>query len=302
MLADMVPAPLVRVFARPYLAGDDIETAVGAAAALFEGRGLVSTLDLLGEDVQDSNQVQRNEATYARLIDQVAADPRFADRSSRPTISVKPSAFTLEDMVEGFSPIRRLAEKAQQAHVGLTVDMEDHRWTDVTLDGALELFSAGLDVGTVLQTRLERTEQDVGRIPAGMRVRLVIGIYPERPDIATTDKTIMKERLLDFAARLVHQGAYVEFATHDDAYIERFVREIAPEAPDRCELQMLLGVPRRKLQDGVLAGDFGPKIPVRIYVPFAVGWDDATAYLRRRMAESPSVILAALRNLFSADR
>jgi hypothetical protein len=34
-------------------------------------------------------------------------------------------------------------------------------------------------------------------------------------------------------------------------------------------------------------------------VPFANGWDDATAYLRRRLAESPSVAWLALRNLLA---
>lgn len=302
MLADIVPAPLVRIFARPYLAGDDMDAAVDTAAALYETRRLVSTLDLLGEDVRYAEQIDRNEATYAKLIDAVGADPRFADRSSRPTISVKPSAFTLDEMAASFVAIRRLLERGRRAQVGLTIDMEDHRWTDVTLDGTLELFSRGFDVGTVLQTRLERTERDLERIPAGMRVRLVIGIYPEPPEIATTDKRVMKDRLLDFARRLVARGAYVEFATHDEVYIERFLTEVAPEAPERCELQMLLGVPRRKLQDDVVSGAVGQKVPVRIYVPFAVGREDATAYLRRRIAESPSMVFAVLRNLISVDR
>ena len=302
MLAHIVPAPLVRMFARPYLAGDDMTAAVDTAAELHGTRRLVSTLDLLGEDVKDPGQIARNEAMYVKLIEEVHADGRFADRSSRPTVSVKPSAFTLNDMAASFVPIRRLAERARRAQVGLTIDMEDHRWTDATLEGTLALFSAGFDVGTVLQTRLERTEEDLGRIPPGMRVRLVIGIYPEPPEIATTDKSVMKDRMLDFAGRLVARGAYVEFATHDEVYIERFLTDVAPEAPDRCELQMLLGVPRRKLQDDVVSGALGLKIPVRIYVPFAVGWKDATAYLRRRISESPSMVFAVLRNLVSADR
>jgi proline dehydrogenase len=175
--------------------------------------------------------------------------------------------------------------------------MEERRWTDFTLALAVDLFRRGLDVGTVLQTRLHRTEADLERIPAGMRVRLVIGIYPEPPDVALTDKAGMKARLLTGAASLLARGARVEFASHDEAFVERFARSLTPETAPRAEVQMLLGVPRAGLQDRLRSGALGQAVPVRLYVPFATGWDDATAYLRRRMEESPSVVWLVLRNL-----
>jgi proline dehydrogenase len=175
--------------------------------------------------------------------------------------------------------------------------MEERRWTDFTLDLATDLFGRGLDVGTVLQTRLFRTEADLARIPAGMRVRLVIGIYPEPAEVALTDKAAMKERLLTSARTLLDRGARVEFASHDEAFVERFARSLDAEQASRAEVQMLLGVPRPALQDRLRDGALGPALPVRLYVPFATGWDDATAYLRRRMDESPSVVWLVLRNL-----
>jgi hypothetical protein len=60
---------------------------------------------------------------------------------------------------------------------------------------------------------------------------------------------------------------------------------------------MLLGVPRDELQAKLRTGELGLTLPVRLYVPFAVGWSDATAYLRRRMDESPSMIWLVLRNI-----
>jgi hypothetical protein len=33
-------------------------------------------------------------------------------------------------------------------------------------------------------------------------------------------------------------------------------------------------------------------------VPFAEAWDDAVAYLRRRLAESPSLAVHVMRNVF----
>ncbi|MCB9750893.1 MAG: proline dehydrogenase family protein [Myxococcales bacterium] len=297
MLSRLVPAPLVRLFARPYVAGYSMEAALTSAAELLEAPRLLSTLDLLGEHVTEREQVDANLATYERLIDALGERARFPDRAARPTVSVKPSAFTTGDQRAAFELIRGLAERARAREVGLTIDMEDHPWTDMTIERAVALFHDGFDVGTVLQSRLNRYREDAAAIPAGMRVRLVIGIYREPAEIATTDKREMKARLLEMAATLLDAGAFVEFATHDEAIVERFARELAPRAAERCEVQMLLGVPRGAIQERLLQGAFGVPLPVRLYVPFGIRKADATAYLRRRMDENPRMALDVLRNL-----
>lgn len=302
MLSKLVPAPLVRFFAGPYVAGESISEALDVAARRLARFGLLTTLDLLGESVTEQSQVEQNVETYLELIRAVAADERFADPTVRPTVSIKPSAFTTKEREAVIEPLERIVEVGQAQQVRITIDMEDRRWTDVTLDLSTDLFRRGYDVGTVLQTRLHRTEADLARIPAGMRIRLVIGIYPEPADVALTDKREMKERMLTFAKVLLDQGVYVEFATHDEPCLERFAAEVAPVAPDRCEVQMLLGVPRSTLQEKLQKGVLGPPLPVRLYVPFAIGWKDATAYLRRRMDESPSMVWLVLRNLWERDR
>jgi len=294
MLAQLVPAPLVRFFARPYVAGDSFDTALSAAARLHSERGLLSTLDLLGEGVTCPEEAERNLHRYEKIIDKIADDPRF-DRHN-PSVSLKPSAFTAGPEEAVREPITALAERAHDRGVALTIDMEERRWTNLTLDLAIGLFERGFDVGTVLQTRLFRTPDDLDRIPAGMRLRLVIGIYPEPAEYALTSKRAMKDQMLLASERLLERGVFVEFGTHDEEFVERFARDIASKSPDRCEVQMLLGVPRARIHRKLIAGDFGPKLPVRIYVPFAIGWDDATAYLRRRMEESPSMIWLVLRN------
>jgi len=298
MLSRIVPAPLVRWFARPYVAGDSLEEALATARHLQDGRGLRTTLDLLGEGVTKREQVDRNVAVYERMIDAVADDAHL-DHAS---ISLKPSAFTIGAPEAVREPLTALAERAHARGVPITIDMEERRWTDLTLDLAVGLFERGFDVGTVLQTRLFRTADDLRRIPAGMRVRLVIGIYPEPETVALTNKREMKELMVRQAGELLDQGAVVEFASHDEEFVERFAREIAPRAPDRCEVQMLLGVPRTRCHRRLLEGSFGIPLPVRLYVPFAIGWDDATAYLRRRMEESPSMIWLVLRNFVRGGR
>lgn len=301
-LSRFVPGPLVRWFARPYVAGGSIEAGLAVAHDRLARFGVRATLDLLGEAVEREFQVLRNLATYEAVLDRLGADERFADPATRPTVSLKPSAFTAGPPAAARGPIFDLAGRARERGVGLTLDMEDRRWTDLTLAWSTELYAAGHDVGTVLQTRLNRTRADLEAIPPGMRLRLVIGIYPEPPEVATRSRVEMKERLLAYAARLLERGARVEFATHDEPCLERFLREVAPRAPDRCEIQMLLGVPRRPFTRRLLAGGYGLVLPFRLYVPFALSWRDATAYLRRRMDESPNMALLVLRNLLATQR
>lgn len=297
MLAYLVPGPLVRAFARPYLAGTTAEAAIATAVSILEDHGRLTTLDLLGESVQASEQVSNNEHTYLNLIEAIHQQPQFEDSVVRPSISLKPSAFTISGPDAAFVSIRRIVQRADAHKIPVTIDMEDRCWTDITLQKSVELFNEGYDVGTVLQSRLYRTQEDIKQIPPGMRVRLVIGIYPEPKEVALTCKADMKVCLVDYAEQLLDAGVRVELATHDAQTLRRFVSDVAPKAPERCELQLLLGVPREPVLRDIRADPVGGKLPVRLYVPFATSGLEATAYLRRRLAENPNMALLVLRNL-----
>jgi hypothetical protein len=63
---------------------------------------------------------------------------------------------------------------------------------------------------------------------------------------------------------------------------------------DRFEVQMLYGVPRERF----LADLRRQGIKARLYVPFAIGWDMAIQYLRRRLDEYPALVLLVTKNMF----
>jgi proline dehydrogenase len=311
MIVDSIPGGVVRFFARPYVAGDSLREGLETAASLFSA-GLLTTLDLLAEDVRSESQVVENYQVYEEMITAIAAAPTYGTRAERPTVSLKPSSFTLRpldgspgaDACGSAEAITALAETAARHDVGITIDMEDRHWTDFTLDLARRLHAAGHDVGTVLQTRLHRTEHDLAAIPYGMRTRLVIGIYPEPSEVATQSKSEMKERLLRAADFLLRRGAYVELATHDAAVLRRFLTEVVPATGagvDRFELQLLYGVPVydliEEVRSGALYAQDGVPPRMRIYVPFATSWDQATAYCRRRLAENPQLGVYVARNI-----
>lgn len=299
-LVRCIPPFLVRFFARPYVAGDSLEKALAVAVQLWQTRRLRTSLDLLAEDIETDAAVRENVDTYLQMIDAVAADGRFD--GAPPTLSLKPSSYTTDPLDRGGEAdtsreaLFEIAERAKARGVALTIDMEGCAWTDFTLGVLRDLHRAGhTDVGAVLQTRLNRTESDLDRLPKGCRVRLVIGIYREPASIAVTDKRIMKERLLEYGATLLRRGHYVELATHDEPWVRRWVDEVVPAvgaSTAQYELQMLYGVPRDKL----LAELTARGVQARLYVPFARGWDQAIAYLRRRLDEYPAMMLLVLKN------
>lgn len=299
-LIRVIPSFLVRFFASPYVAGDSLQKAVGVVQKLRRERGLWSTLDLLAEDIRTDAQAQENLTAYLQMVDAAAALPA----EDRPTLSLKPSSYTTKPMQHGGDAagsreaLFQIARAAKQKGVAITIDMESRHWTDFTLDAFRAMHQEGLDhVGIVLQTRMNRTERDLDALPKGCRVRLVIGIYREPAEVALADKPAMKERMLAYAETLLRRGHYVEFATHDDAYVRRFVEQVVPKVgvgKDRFEVQMLYGVPRERF----LADLLRQGIKARLYVPFALSWAMAIEYLRRRLDEYPAMVWLVTKNLF----
>ena len=146
-LIRFIPAFLVRFFASPYVAGDSLEQALQVVQKLFRERGLLATLDLLAEDIRTVEQAQRNLDVYLRMVDAAAASGLSAE--VRPTLSLKPSSYTTSPLHEGgdaagsFEAIRRIAERAGERSVGLSIDMEGRHWTDFTLDTLRRLHADG---------------------------------------------------------------------------------------------------------------------------------------------------------------
>ncbi len=303
-----LPDWLVRVFAGPYVAGDSLDRGMEVARRLWEERRLETTLDLLWEGIRNESEIAAVRTVYRDMVEACGGCP---EGPSRPTISLKPSSYTSRpldgspgaDAAGSEGAIREIAGLAKDRGVDLTIDMEDRHWTDWTLDLLRRLREEGYrNVGGVLQTRLHRTAGDIEALPEGLRVRLVIGIYLEPEEVATGDKRLMKERMLSFARTLLERGHYVEFATHDEACIRRFLEEVVPgtgAGSDRYEIQMLYGVPRASFQRKLVEGRVGAGGPVRVrlYVPFATSWAHALAYCRRRLEENPSMAGAVARNL-----
>jgi proline dehydrogenase len=290
-IIDLAPASIVRVLAAPYVAGTGIESGVRKADDLWNTRRLYATVDLLGEEVFQREDVEAAVALYFRMIDQL-------EGRSYASISLKPTQFGIhESEAYCLENLRKVIGHAAPHQLHVTVDMEDHTVTDVTL----RLFKALRDefdnVGTVLQSRLYRTKDDIAALHTKpCKVRICIGIYKEPKSIAYVDKPAMKNKLFEYVQLLLDKGHYPEIATHDEPLIRRCLEYLDRRGCPKTayEFQMLLGVPRFDIQTHVV----NDGRVMRLYVPFAEEWRYAIAYCKRRMAANPMMGAYVMKNLF----
>ncbi len=331
-IVDTIPLPLVLMLAAPYLAGKTADSAITRAHKVFKDSRFTSTIDILGEDATTDADCDGYVLQYERLIDMVASAPLPVSRpQEQMTVSMKPSMFSTvyppaavgpgaAELDKAFERIKRVTHYAKSKNVAMTLEAEDHNWADFHLETYFTLIEEGYtNLGTVLQARLFRTKQDVKRFDERMRVRMVIGIYNEPKEVAYTEKPIMKEFLIDYAGDLLKRGTYVELATHDADCLGKFFHQIAipQRVPASCfETQFLLGVPRQKLEEGLVSGKYfidlateaGTRdaeylselartgIPVRMYLPF--GSDKvAGPYCKRRLKANPNMMAYGIKNL-----
>src|SRR5207247_10142774 len=229
-------------FARRFIAGETIAEAVEAARAL-EARGLMQTLDHLGESI--ANLAEADAATREYLAILVAVIDAGIGRN----VSLKLTQLGLDvDKASAIDHLRKILDRAEPAGFFVRIDMENSPYTDVTLEIFETLWGHGhRQIGVVLQSALYRSEADVARMNAlGARVRLVKGAYKEPKAIAYQKKADVDAAYVRMMKTLLTAGHSPAIATHDPAMIDA-ARALAREnhvAPDAFEFQMLYGIRR----------------------------------------------------------
>ncbi len=332
-LVDAIPLKMVMMLASPYLSGRNANDAITKAVRLYNDQGYCSTIDILGEDARVDEDCEKSVANYKRLIELVATTPLSCVRKEQKmTVSFKPSMFSTvspastgsgkpKQLLKAAERIEDIVRHAKERDVRVTLEAEDSRWTDFHLDTYFSLVNGGYsNLGTVIQSRLFRTKQDILRFDERCRVRMVIGIYNEPSDIAETQKSAMKQLAVEYSAELLKRGTYVELASHDtDCVRNFFLNAVIPnEAPaDQFETQFLLGVPRKELQEALVSGAYAeslvPSVPasrqeylanlvaegciVRMYLPYGTE-EVAAPYCKRRLKANPNMISYGIKNLF----
>ncbi len=286
--------PMAQPVARRFVAGESRSEALAVAREL-NAKGMLVTLDYLGESVTNAPEAIDARDEILQLLDAIHAENLNAN------VSVKLSQLGLKlDENLAFDNVYLLLERAQQYNNKIRIDMEESGVLDVTLEIYRTLRDRyGMkNVGVVLQAYLYRTEADVAQlIDEGAWIRLCKGAYMEPPEVSFVQKEDTDENYVKLMQVLLSKKArdnhvYVGIATHDEAMIAATKDYVnATDVPlDAFEFQMLYGV-RRELQEALVAEGYR----IRIYTPYGQAW---YPYFVRRLAERPANLWFFISNFF----
>ncbi|MBE3560660.1 MAG: proline dehydrogenase family protein [Ktedonobacteraceae bacterium] len=277
---------VARSVARRFVAGEQLEDAIEVTRQLNRNKMQVA-LNLLGENVTDAQEAARATQDYLSALDLIKQSAVDAN------ISVKLTELGLDLSREVCEQnLYKILESAGNYGIFVCIDMEGSAYTERTIDITLRAREKFEHVGTVIQTYLLRSKQDLARlIASGVRVRLVKGAYKEPSSIAYQRKSDVDRNFVQLMAMLLTRGNFPAIATHDEAIINAACKFIREHGIDKSafEFQMLYGV-RRDLQEKLVAQGYF----MRIFVPYGAQW---YPYLMRRMAERPANLMFVLSNV-----
>ena len=274
-----------------FVAGTSAEEAVAATRDLVS-KGLLASLDRLGEDTLDLHQATDTRDAYLHMLELLAAEGLTAGAEVSVKLSAVGQALPGDGEKVALENARAICAAAHAAGTTVTLDMEDHTTTDSTLGILRDLRADFPETGAVLQAYLHRTEADCRDLAhAGSRVRLCKGAYKEPESVAFQGKADVDKAYVRALKVLMAGDGYPMVATHDPrlvAITEDLARRLG-RAKDSFEFQMLYGI--RPHEQERLAAQ-GQKM--RVYVPYGDEW---YGYLVRRMAERPANLAFFLRSV-----
>ena len=288
----LLPKRFVWLFSRSYIAGEAVDDAMHACRAL-NADGIKTTIDILGEFIQNRGEAEKNRDEYLALID-------VAQRTGiEGNYSVKPTMFgLLIDAETCYGHIRKIVARAADCGNFIRIDMEDSGCVDLEIRLFRRLKAEfPQNVGLVVQAYLRRTLDDLNDLmdlhtpTVPLNFRLCKGIYAEPRHIAFQHHDEINAHFLEDLEFIFRNGLYPGIATHDRALVDGALALIDRyEIPrDRYEFQMLYGVTPELRRSLVEAGH-----TLRVYVPYGRHW---FGYSTRRLKENPKIVNSIVKSL-----
>ena len=286
----LVPKPLVRQIAKPYIAGETLEELVNVVEDLNLNGFSVAT-SILGEFVNEQNQAIEAGVDYIEVLSEIQS------RNLDSNIHVKLTHLGLTiDKELCYSNLKSILKKAEETHNFVRIDMEDSSCTDDTLSIFEKAQREFENVGIVIQACMRRSMADIQKLNAlKANVRLCKGIYIEPRNIAYNDYQNIRENYSTLLKELLTAGCYVGIATHDEWLVQNAFQTIDDLGlnPTQYEFQMLYGVTPSLRQSIREAGH-----RLRVAVPFGPAW---YPYSIRRLRKNPAIAGYVLKSLFKLD-
>jgi proline dehydrogenase len=289
----MMPKSLVWIFSKRYIAGKTIEDAINVAKD-YNSKGMMVTVDLLGEFITKLSEAEKNKDTYLDIIEEVQKSGVDGNYSLKPTMFG-----LLLDQDECYKNIREIVARAASYGNFVRIDMEDSQCIDIEIELYRKLKAEfPKNVGLVLQAYMRRTPTDIENMldmhngEGPLNYRICKGIYVEPESIAFKKYEEINRQFLLNLELMFKNGIYPGIATHDVPLVEGAYKLIEKyNVPkDKYEFQMLYGV-TPALRDSIVAKGHR----MRIYVPYGEQW---FAYSTRRLKENPRMSNDIIKALF----
>ncbi|WP_019424215.1 proline dehydrogenase family protein [Paenibacillus sp. OSY-SE] len=280
----------LRFGAKRFVAGEQISEAITAVRELND-RGIVVTLDHLGEFISTTNEAVESMQYCIRTLDEIAASGVKAN------LSLKLTQLGLDisrDLC--LSNMRSILEAASRYDNFVRIDMEDYAHNEASIELFCQLREEfGSTIGLVIQAYLYKSEEDIIKLHRYQpNLRLVKGAYKEPPEVAFPKKEDVDNNYIRIIEQHLKNGDYAAIATHDDNIInsvKTFVK--ANNIPlSQFEFQMLYGIRTQAQQQ---LADEG--YTMRVYVPYG---DDWYGYFMRRLAERPANVGFVVKSMFKS--
>ncbi|HXV14327.1 MAG TPA: proline dehydrogenase family protein [Candidatus Krumholzibacteria bacterium] len=286
MTLPLVPKPVVRRVASPYIAGEKMDDLVRIAEGLNRDGYRVAAA-ILGEFVTRREESEQAVHEYQALL------ASMGERRIDGYIHVKPTHLGLKlDVAFCLENVRTLLVAARAQGLFVRLDMEDSPCIDDTLEIYDRLRPDFDNVGVVIQSRMRRSLADVRALAkVKANVRVCKGIYIEPFALAYTDPELISRNYALLVEELLGAGCTVAIATHDERLVWEAARTIDRlQIPrERYEFQMLLGV-LAPLRATIKAAGH----PVRVAVPYGPNW---YPYSLRRLRKNPAIAGYVLKSL-----
>lgn len=279
-----------RLGAEKFVAGTNLKEAAEKIKQL-NNRGISVTLDRLGEFVSDKQEATEAKNKIIQMLEYIHAENLDSH------ISVKLTQLGLEiDEQFCLENMREIIATAKKYNIFVNIDMEKYIHYEPTLIILNELRKEYDGVGTVLQTYLHRTQDDLEDLK-DVRLRIVKGAYKESPEIAYQKKEEIDRNFIEVVKQRLLGEAFTSVATHDHRIIDeikKFVEENNINR-DKFEFQMLYGF-RTEMQYALAEEGYR----FCTYIPFG---DDWFGYFMRRLAERPQNINLVIKDsLYKEDQ
>lgn len=270
-----------------FVAGENLEKSAAAIRELNK-KGLCVTVDHLGEFISTVEEANENRDECIRAIEIISEKELDAQLS----LKLTSLGFDISDeLIE--DNMRQIMARATELGVFVTIDMEDEPRCEKTLQLFKRLKAEFGGIGTVIQSYLYRSEDDIMDLaPLKPNLRIVKGAYKEPATVAFPEKEDVDYNYLKLVKLHLANGNYAAVATHDDHMIDAIIEhaKVNGIANDQFEFQMLYGIRVERQLELVSQG-----YKVRVYVPYGRDW---YGYFMRRLAERPANVAFVMKGMF----